>query len=173
MYAKEMKIPPEVTVVVEGKKVKVSGEKGSLEKSFELRDIGIEKIEEKIKVSSELDRRKIKSLVGTVLAHIRNMMTGVKKGYIYRLKVVFSHFPVTAKVEGNKVLIQNFLGERMPRVAKITGQAKVEIKGQDIAVTGTNLDDVGETSSNIEQATRIIGYDRRRFPDGIFLTGKE
>ncbi len=173
MYAKELKIPQEVTVTVDNKKVEVSGEKGSLEKSFALREIKIEKIENKIKVSSESDRRKVKSLVGTVLAHIRNMITGVTKGYTYRLKVVFSHFPVTVKVEGDKVLIQNFLGERKPRVAKVTGNAKVEVKGQDIAVTGIDLDDVGTTAGSIEQATRIVGYDRRRFPDGIFLTGKE
>jgi large subunit ribosomal protein L6 len=173
MYAKELKIVQEATVAIDNKKVKVSGEKGSLEKSFALREIKIEKIENKIKVSSESDRRKVKSLVGTVLAHIRNMITGVTKGYVYRLKVVFSHFPVTVKVEGDKILIQNFLGERTPRIAKIAGSAKVEVKGQDISVSGIDLDDVGLTASSIEQATRIVGYDRRRFPDGIFLTGKE
>jgi len=100
------------------------------------------------------------------------MITGATKGYSYRLKVVFSHFPVTVKVEGDKVLIQNFLGERTPRIAKIAGQAKVEAKGQDITVTGIDLEDVGLTASSIEQATRIVGYDRRRFPDGIFLTAR-
>ncbi len=173
MYAKELKIPQEVTVSIDNKRVKVSGGKGSLEKPFALREINIEKTDDKIKVSSESERRKTKSTVGAVLAHIRNMITGVTKGYTYRLKVVFSHFPVTVKVEGDKVVIQNFLGERTPRLAKISGSAKVEVKGQDITVTSIDLEDVGLTASSIEQATRIIGYDRRRFPDGIFLTGKE
>jgi len=173
MYAKEMKIPQEITVTLEGKKVKVSGDKGDLERSFNLREIKIEMSENKIKVSSDSERRKTKSLVGAVMAHVRNMFEGVKTGYTYRLRVVFSHFPVTAKVDGQEVLIQNFMGERTSRVAKIAGQAKVEVKGQDITVIGSDLGEVGETASNIEQATRIIGYDRRRFPDGIFLTAKE
>lgn len=173
MYSKELVIPSDVKVDVFDNKVKVSGTKGQLEKSFALIDIKIEKTDNKIKVSSESERRKMKALVGTVLAHIRNMITGVTKGYIYKLKVVFSHFPITVKVEGDRVLIQNFLGERTPRVARIVGQVKVEVKGQDIIVSGIDLESVGLTSSNIEQACRIVGYDRRRFPDGIFLVSKE
>ena len=173
MYAKELKIPEGATVTIENKKVKVSGEKGNLEKTFKLKEIKIEKADDKIKVSSESERRKVKSLVGTVLAHIRNMMTGVIKGYSCKLKVVYSHFPVTVKIEGEKVFAQNFLGERTPRVAKIVGNAKVEVKGQDITITGIDIDEVSQTSGNLEQATRIIGYDRRRFPDGIFLVSKD
>lgn len=168
-----MTIPEGITAEVVGNKVKVSGPKGQLEKSFTLREVKIEKTDKKIKVLSESERRKVKSLVGTVLAHIRNMIAGVTKGYSCRLKVVFSHFPVTVKVEGNKILIQNFLGERTPRIAKIVGNAKVEAKGQDITVTGIDLEEVTQTGGNIEQACRIVGYDRRRFPDGIFIVGKE
>ena len=111
--------------------------------------------------------------MGTAVAHIRNMITGVTEGYTYKLKIVYSHFPVTAKVEGDKILIQNFLGERTPRVAKIVGDTKVEIKDQEITVTGIDLEEVSQTSGNIEQACRIIGFDRRRFPDGVFITSKD
>ncbi len=173
MYSKELIIPAEATVDITGSKVKVSGAKGQLERSFALREIKIEKTDNKVKVSSESEKRKTKALVGTVLAHIRNMITGVTKGYTYKLKVVFSHFPVTVKVEGDKVSIQNFLGERMPRIAKIIGQAKVEVKGQDISVNGIDVEEVSQTASRIEQACRIVGYDRRRFMDGIFLVSGE
>lgn len=174
MYVKEINIPENVTIELIGNTVRVSGPKGQLERKFTLREVKIEKTDEKIKVYSESERRKVKSLVGTVLAHIKNMFVGVTKGYTYRLKVVFSHFPILVKVEGNKVLIQNFLGERVPRVAKIVGSAKVEVKGQDISVSGIDLEEVSQTSGNIEQACRIIGYDRRRFPDGVFIvSGKQ
>lgn len=173
MYTKEIAIPEDVTVEVVNNRVKISGLKGQLERKFAVREVKIEKTDKKIKVSSESERRKVKSLVGTVLAHIRNMITGVAKGYVYRLKVVFSHFPITVKIEGDKVLIQNFLGERTPRIAKIVGSAKVEIKGQDITVSGIDLEEVSQTSGNIEQACRIIGYDRRRFPDGVFIISRE
>lgn len=172
MYSKEMNIPEGVSLELIGKKVKVSGPNGSLEKEFLLKGVKIEKSEKKIKASSESERRKDKSLVGTVLAHIRNMITGVIEGYTYKLKVVYSHFPVTVKIEGDKVVIQNFLGERTPRTAKIVGNSKVEIKEQDVTVTGIDLDEVSQTSGNIEQACRIVGFDRRRFPDGIFIVSK-
>ena len=172
MYSKEMNVPEDVSIEIMGKKVKVSGPKGSLEKEFLLKGVKIGKSEKKIKASSESERRKDKSLVGTVIANIRNMISGVIEGYVYKLKIVYSHFPVTAKVEGDKVVVQNFLGERTPRIAKIVGNSKVEIKEQDIAVTGIDLDEVSQTSANIEQACRIVGFDRRRFPDGIFITCK-
>jgi large subunit ribosomal protein L6 len=173
MYFKESLIPDGVTVEINGKKVKVSGSKGTLERHFPLKEVKIEKNGEKVKVSSDSERRKIKSLVGTVLAHIRNMIIGVSQGYTYKLKVVYSHFPVTVKVEGNKLSISNFLGEKTPRFANIVGNSKVEVKGQDITITGIDIEEVSQTSGNIEQACRIIGYDRRRFPDGIFITSEE
>jgi large subunit ribosomal protein L6 len=173
MYTKEISIPEGVTIEVSGTKVKVSGPKGHLERIFKTIGVNIEKKEKKIKVSYESERRKDKSLVGTVAAHIRNMFAGVTEGYTYNLKAVFSHFPITIKTEGNKVLVQNFLGERKPRTAKIVGDAKVEIKGQDISVSGTDLEEVSQTSANIEQSCRVIGYDRRRFPDGVFIVKKK
>jgi large subunit ribosomal protein L6 len=173
MYSKELVIPQDVTLDVSGNKVKVSGAKGQLEKEFRLtNNIKIEKIENKIKVSSESERRKVKALVGTILAHIRNAIEGVMKGYTYKLKVVFSHFPVTVKLEGNKLLIQNFLGERKPRAAKIVGDTKVEINGADITVTGIDIDEVGETAHNLELATRRTGFDKKVFQDGIYLVSR-
>lgn len=174
MYSKELTIPERVTIEISGNKVKVSGEKDQLEKRFELvKGVKLEKIDNKIKVSSEVERRKVKALVGTIIAHIRNMIKGVTKGFTYKLRVVFSHFPITVKVEGDKVIIQNFLGSRVPKVAKIVGNTQVKIEGQEITVSGADLESVGQTASNIELSTRITGYDRRRFMDGIFITKRE
>lgn len=174
MYSRELSIPEGVSVEINGKKVKVSGEKGELKRVFKLAyETKIQKEDGKIRVTSEFDKRKAKALVGTVIAHIRNMLKGVTKGYVYHLKTVYSHFPMTIKVEGDKVLIQNFLGERTTRVAKIVGNTKVEINGQDIIVSGIDPEATGQTAGNIELATRIVGYDRRRFSDGIFIIGKE
>jgi large subunit ribosomal protein L6 len=174
MYIKELSIPENVTVEVSGNKVKVSGEKGQLERKFELvKGVKLEKIDNKIKVSAETERRKVKALVGTIIAHIKNMIEGVTQGFTYKLKVVFSHFPVTVKVEGKQVIIQNFLGSRTPRVAKIVGNTEVKIEGQDITLSGIDLENVGQTAANIELATRITGYDRRRFMDGCYIVSQK
>jgi large subunit ribosomal protein L6 len=70
-------------------------------------------------------------------------------------------------------LIQNFLGERVPRVAKIVGKTQVKVEGSDLIVSGINIEEVGQTAANIEQACRIVGYDRRKFLDGCYIISKE
>ncbi len=173
MYKKEITVPTEVSSEVQGVRVKLSGPKGSIEKRFQIpKNINIEKDDSKIRVSTELDERKYKALVGTTIAHIRNAIVGVTKGYVYKLKVIYSHFPITVKVEGDKFLIQNFMGERVPRVARIIKGAEVKVDGADIEIKGIDLDIVSQTASRIELVTRRAGYDKKIFQDGIYITQK-
>jgi len=173
MFVKEYKIPEGVEVRVEGNKVKVKGPKGELEKEFKFpSEISISVENNKVKVKSKIDKRKYKALAGTIAAHIRNMMIGVTRGFVYKLKIVYSHFPMNVSVEEGKVMIRNFLGERTARVAKIVGNTQVKIEGNDIIVSGIDIEEVGQTASNIEQATRIVGRDRRVFTDGIYIIEK-
>jgi len=173
MVAREIAIPEVVVVTVLGNMIKGSGEKGELEKKLIVpKDVKIEKLSNKIVVSASSERRKGLALVGTVAAHVRNAIEGVTKGFTYKLKVCFSHFPITVKVEGDRVVIQNFLGERKPRYAKIFGKTQVKVEGPEITVSGIDVDDVSQTAGSIERATRIVGYDRRKFQDGIFIVSK-
>jgi len=80
---------------------------------------------------------------------------------------------MSVKVDGNQVVIENFLGERYPRRAKILESVNVEIKGQDVIVKGFDKEKVSQTAANIEQATRIKGLDPRVFQDGIYITEKD
>jgi large subunit ribosomal protein L6 len=173
MYSKEVAIPEGVNVEISKMKFTVSGPKGSVEKKFELtKEIKVEKAENKIKISSENERRNTKALIGTNIGHMKNAIEGVTKGFIYRLRVVYSHFPVTVKAEKDKVVISNFLGERTNRIAKIIGQTQVKIEGADIIVNGINIEDVGQTASNLELACRIVGFDRKIYQDGIYIVSK-
>ncbi len=172
---KVIEIPENLKVEVSDSKVSVTGEKGSLEKAFNLHSfpgLKIEKKDNKIVISSDSDRRKVKAMVGTIYAHIRNMMNGVTDGYTYKMKIVYVHFPMTVKVSGNKVIIENFLGENKNRTAEILDGVNVEVKGEDVIVTGINKESVGQTCANIERATKVSYRDRRTFQDGIFLVSK-
>ena len=174
MYSKEIILPDIISIEVDENKVKVSGSKGELKREFKLAyNVKIQKKDNNITVVSESSHRKVKALVGTIAAHIRNMIKGVTEGYIYHMKIVYSHFPMNVKVDGDKVVTQNFLGERTPRTAKIVGGTQVKIEGQDVIVTGTDIEDVGLTASSIELSCRIVGYDKRRFSDGIYIQGRE
>jgi large subunit ribosomal protein L6 len=97
------------------------------------------------------------------------MITGVTKGFTYKLKIVFSHFPISVKVKDKIVLVENFTGERNPRKARIVGNSKVKVQSEDVTVQDINLEDVSQTAANIEQATKIKRKDPRIFLDGIFV----
>lgn len=173
VYEKEIDVPEGITATVEGNKVTISGEKGQLSREFPFK-LKIESAGKKIKISLESERRKDRALVGTAIASIRNMIHGVTHGYTYKLKVIYTHFPVTIKVDepNKRVLVENFLGENTPRVSRIIGDVKVTAKGADITVMGNDIDEVSQTAANLEIATKINKYDRKVFMDGIFITEK-
>jgi len=164
-----IQVPEDVEVGLEGRRITVKGLKGTLTRDFYHEPVSIELDGKKIRVSAEWPRKREAALVGTVRSHIQNMITGVKKGFTYKLKIVFSHFPVSAKLKERTVLVENFTGERNPRKAKIIGNVEVSIQGEDIIVRGINLEDVSQTAANIEQATRVKRKDPRIFLDGLYV----
>jgi large subunit ribosomal protein L6 len=172
IVAKKVEIPDGVTVNVDGKRVEVIGEKGRLVRDFSESPICIEVEDSHVVVSTDQTHRKAVAMVGTVSSHINNMIKGVTKGFTYKLKIVYAHFPISVKIEGDKILIENFLGERSPRVAKIVGDVKVTVKGDGVIVQGINKEEVGQTAANIEQATKIKKKDPRKFLDGIYVYEK-
>lgn len=170
--SKTVQIPDDVEVALDGKKVTVKGAKGILTKDFSYAPVLMELQGKSLRIWANWPRKKESALVGTVHAHINNMITGVKKGFTYKLKIVFSHFPISVKVQDKMVLIENFTGERNPRKAKIVGDAKVKVSSEDVIVQGTNIEEVSQTAANIERATKVRRKDPRIFLDGIYLYEK-
>ncbi len=166
--SRTIQVPEDVTLNVVGKSVSVKGAKGNLTRDFSYATVAIEGQGKTVRISAKWPRKKEAAMVGTLCSHINNMITGVTKGYTYKMKIVFSHFPVTVKVQGKSVLIENFTGERRPRSVKILGDVKVKIEPEDIIIQGANLEDVSQTAANIEQSTKVRGKDPRVFLDGIY-----
>ena len=167
--SRTIQVPEDVTVKLQGKVVSVKGEKGSLTRDFSFASVSIDAEGQNVRVSAKWPRKKESALVGTIYSHIQNMITGVTKGYSYKIKIVFSHFPINVKLEGRKLLIENFTGERKARYVKIIGDVKVKLETEDIIVSGINLEEVSQTSANIEQASRVKGKDVRVFLDGLYV----
>lgn len=172
MIREEIPIPEDVNVTIDGE-VKVKGPKGELSRKFNHSEISMAVEDDKVVLEVKFPKKKDKAMIGTLKAHINNMIRGVTEGFTYRMKIVYAHFPMSVKVAGDKVLIENFLGERHPRTAKIVGDTKVQVKGDEVEVTGINKEHVGQTMANLEQATKIKGRDPRVFQDGIYLVSKE
>jgi large subunit ribosomal protein L6 len=164
-----IKVPDDVQVNLVERRVTVTGPKGILVRDFAFAPISVELNGKDIRISAEWPRKKEASLVGTIRSHIQNMITGVTKGFTYKLKIVFSHFPISVKLKDKTVLIENFTGERNPRRAKIVGDVQVKIQGEDIVVQGMNLEHVSQTAANIEQATKVKRKDPRIFLDGLYV----
>jgi len=168
-----VEIPEGVEGMLEGRIVTIKGEKGELVRDFSHAPINIQLEGKTVTVQASWPRKKEAALVGTVRSHIQNMIKGVTKGFTYKLKIVFSHFPITVKIQGKTLTIENFTGERNPRKAKIMGDSKVTVKGDDIIVQGISLEDVSQTAANIQNATKIRNKDPRVFLDGIYVYEKQ
>jgi large subunit ribosomal protein L6 len=165
-------IPPGVTASFENNVLSIKGEKGELKRTISHPKINVKVNDNNIEIQSKNVRRKEKALLGTYVAHTKNMIHGVTQGFEYEMKTVFSHFPIKTNVEGDKFLIQNFLGERAARSAKILEGVTVETKGENVTVTGIDKEKVGQTVANIERATRVRKRDIRVFQDGVYRISK-
>lgn len=120
------------------------------------------------KKASKREFKTIKSHI----AHIKNLFSGLQSKFVYKLESCNVHFPMTLKIDGSRLLINNFLGEKTARIAKILPEVVIEIKGQKITITSANKDAAGQTAANVEKATKIRNRDRRVFQDGIYITEK-
>ena len=169
----EIPIPEGITVTVD-EAVTIKGSKGTLTRNFNNKKAITISVEgDNVVVEARFPKKKEKAMLGTIRSHISNMIIGLTDGFNYKMKIVYAHFPMTVKKTGDKVTIENFLGERHPRSAKIVGDADVKIKGDEVIVSGINKEHVGQTMANMEQATKIKGRDPRVFQDGIYLVSKE
>ncbi|MEM4245774.1 MAG: 50S ribosomal protein L6 [Candidatus Bathyarchaeia archaeon] len=171
---KEVAIPENVQLTLSGKVVEVKGPLGTLVEDLSHLPLELAKRGDKLSVKAVWPRKKERALIGTAYSAISNMIKGVTSGFTYRLKVVYAHFPVTIKVDKARglVLIENFIGEKVARKARICGQTEVEVKGDEVIVKGLRKQDVSQTASNIENATRIKRKDQRVFLDGIYVYEK-
>ncbi|MCD6381890.1 MAG: 50S ribosomal protein L6 [Candidatus Aenigmarchaeota archaeon] len=176
---KKISIPEGVEVDIQGKVVTIKGPKGELSRDFGnvfTQNIDIRKENNDVTVESKRERRKDRALVGTIIAHIRNMFTGVTQGYSYTLKVHYVHFPINVEAKKNgdeiEIIVKNFLGEKVPRTTKVKG-VNVEVKKDEIIIKGINKELVGQAAARIEQICKVRRRDRRVFHDGIYLIRKE
>ena len=174
-YVEEIEVPEGVVVEIEGSsRIRVKGKLGQVMKDLSHANVKLELASNKIFVKLVGRGRRAKALIGTIRSIIENMIVGVTQGFTYKMKIVASHFPITVKVQGDTVYIENFIGERAPRIAKIVGEGtRVEVRGEDVIVKGVDKEAVGQTAANIEQATRVRRKDPRKFLDGIYIYEKK
>ncbi|MDD4353310.1 MAG: 50S ribosomal protein L6 [Candidatus Nanoarchaeia archaeon] len=168
-----IQIPKGYDVKREGKNIAISknGKENKRELFYPLIDIKVNG--EFIELESKIENKNIKKIIMTFESHIKNMIRGLEKPYIYTLKICASHYPMTVKVEGKKVIINNYLGEKVPRHCNIIGNAKVSINKDLIIVESIDKEAAGMTAGIIEKVCQIKIHDRRIFQDGIYIIEKD
>ncbi|MBS7287697.1 MAG: 50S ribosomal protein L6 [Candidatus Freyarchaeota archaeon] len=171
----EVKIPDNVKVDVDGMKVRVSGPLGKLEKDFShARGITIRKEDDKVVLDAYYPKKKQLAILGSVRSRIKNMIIGVTQGYKYVMKIAYAHFPISVKFvpETREVIIENFLGEKSPRKTRIPPGVEVKVEKDNVILAGIDVEAVGQSAANIQQATKIKEKDPRVFQDGIYVYRK-
>ena len=168
----EIEIPEGVEVKLDGAELVVKGKEGELKRKFEKGKLNFEIKEGKIVIGHKKATKNEKKIMNTIVAHIRNMIKGVEEGFEYKLKVCFSHFPINVKIEGNKAVIKNFLGEKIERSVDIPEGAEVKVEKDIITIKAINKEVAGQAAANFERATKIRMKDRRVFQDGFFIINK-
>jgi len=169
----EVEIPDKVNAKIDKNILEISGPKGKVSKDFSKIPVTITVEGKKIVVKPYGRRKKDLAITNTSRSIVRNTIDGVLNGYTYKLKIIYAHFPISVKIKDKHIFIENFFGERSPRVIKIIGDCKVSTQGEDLIVQGPNLDDVAQTAANVELATKVKEKDQRVFLDGLYIYSKE
>jgi large subunit ribosomal protein L6 len=170
----ELEIPKNVVVKQEDQLITVTGKNGTISRDFHKLPASITIKNNTIAIHPAGKRKGDLAMTNTAKSILNNMFKGVEKGFRYKLKIVFAHFPISVKVKGREVHVENFFGERSARVSYIIGgRTKVTITGDDVIVEGPSLEDVSQTAANIESSTKVKGKDQRVFLDGLYIYSRD
>merc|ERR1711907_564165 len=171
-------IPDNVTCELKSRVVKITGPRGVLTKSFRHMSVDMYMTDaKKISVEKWWASSKELAVIKTVTSHIQNMIDGVTKGFQYRMKMVYAHFPTNAQIEngGKAVDIVNFIGQKVKFNIKALDGVKIERDSQvntEILIHGNDIENVSRTCALISQSCAIKNKDIRKFLDGIYVSNK-
>ena len=118
------------------------------------------------------------------------MITGVTRGYRYKMRFVYAHFPINVAInkDGTKVEVRNFLGEKRVRhIDMLEGVTvmKSEAQKDEIILEGNDIEKVSTSgicfdlyillflAAQIYQSVLVRNKDIRKFLDGIYVSETE
>lgn len=173
-------IPEGVTVQIKSRQITVNGPRGVLHKNLNHINVSFEKISDAaINIVIHNGDRKQVATLRTVKSLIANMITGVTKGYKYKMRYVYAHFPINvtlADKDGQQVIeIRNFLGQKKTFTVAVTEGVTAEqstTQKDELVLTGNSIEDVSQCAADVQQICRVRNKDIRKFLDGIYVSEK-
>ncbi|XP_057527763.1 60S ribosomal protein L9-like [Amaranthus tricolor] len=178
----QMEIPEGIDIKIDAKIIEVSGPRGTLTRNFKHLNLDFQLTTDEegkkiLKIDSWFGSRKTSAAIRTAISHIENLITGVTKGYRYKMRMVYAHFPINASItNGNKgIEIRNFLGEkRVRKVDMLEGVTIVrsEKVKDELVLDGNDIELVSRSAALINQKCHVKNKDIRKFLDGIYVSEK-
>lgn len=99
--------PAGVTFKLNKRVITVKGPRGTLKRDFSHQSVEIERIaNDKIRVRKWFGVRKEIAAIRTVCSHIENMIKGVTKGFRYKMRSVYAHFPINISLQEKNTVIE-------------------------------------------------------------------
>jgi len=173
-----IKVPKGVKINIKAKMVEVTGKHGTLKRDFKHLplELWVSNGGKEVRARMYFAKSKQVSMLRSVCSHISNLFDGVEKTFVYKLRLVYAHFPINATITngGKTVEIRNFLGEKVVRVVNMLEGVKVDksptgVKDE-IVVTGADIDLTSRSAALIRQSCLTKDKDIRKFLDGIYVT---
>lgn len=161
-----------VKVHIRSRVVTVEGPRGKLVKDLSHIAVTFGRPEKDV-ISIELHHgaRKGVATLRTVRTLINNLIIGVTRGFLYKMRYVYAHFPINVNIEknaetgGTDIEIRNFLGEKYVR--RVTARPGVDIitstnVKDELQLSGNSLEDVSQSAADIQQICRVRNKDIRK-----------
>ncbi|KAI1918579.1 60S ribosomal protein L9B [Ophidiomyces ophidiicola] len=177
-----LKIPDNVNIHIRSRIVTVEGPRGKLVKDLSHLSVSFSRPKKDIlAIEIHHGERKAVATLRTVRTIINNLIIGVTRGFKYKMRYVYAHFPINVNVETNKetgvahVEIRNFLGEQIVR--RIVCQPGVDVTisqnvKDELQLSGNSVEGVSQSCADINQICRVRNKDIRKFLDGIYVSEK-
>eukprot|EP00992_Anisonema_acinus_P010196 TRINITY_DN6392_c0_g1_i1.p1 TRINITY_DN6392_c0_g1~~TRINITY_DN6392_c0_g1_i1.p1 ORF type:complete len:211 (-),score=45.78 TRINITY_DN6392_c0_g1_i1:29-661(-) len=192
-------VPEGVKLNIKKRVVTVSGPRGTLTRSFEgkLYDFILSKDKKKLSVECWFGKQADYACLKTIVTHISNMCIGVTKGFKYKMRFAYAHFPINVNITEDSpqvVEIRNFLGGvpvacawgwflvvfseklvrrvRMKEGVTVTRTDPAKQKDE-IVLVGNDVEIVSRSAADIHGSILVTDKDIRKFLDGIYVSVKE
>ncbi|WVN88079.1 uncharacterized protein L203_103278 [Cryptococcus depauperatus CBS 7841] len=171
-------VPEGVTATVQARTVTIEGPRGKLTKNVGHIQMDIQLIKStkssKIVFTVWHGARKHVACLRTVKSLVQNMIIGVTKGFLYKMRLVYAHFPINAIPvdDGSSLQIRNFLGEKFVRNCEMLEGVKISLSDvkDELILQGNDIEQVSQSAASITDKCRVKNKDIRKFLDGVYIS---
>ncbi|GMY30686.1 60S ribosomal protein L9 [Fagus crenata] len=178
-----MEIPDGVNIKIHAKVIQVEGPRGKLIRNFKHLNLDFQLLKDEstgkrtLKIEAWFGSRKTSAAIRTALSHVDNLITGVTKGYRYKMRFVYAHFPINASITNSSrsIEIRNFLGEKKVRKVDMLDGVSIlrsEKVKDELVLDGNDIELVSRSAALINQKCHVKNKDIRKFLDGIYVSEK-